>query len=387
MAEATTTPPNNEETIHRLSVQLKKLTEANNKYKNLLKLAKDRIQAHEDELAALRESNSQMQTRLDDRDKDTTKNGEGNNKRDVLPADAVTFITNVCQRVKVGENEIWALMEFKVCSEESPQHNKEYKEWVSFNSESQLQDYIRRDTGEPLTIPPFSMTLAQSEQVQLEANQRVNKVTEEFRRFRVKSELARKQADAQIKELQNAKNHTVVSQQVNDNPPRSSDGRFAAVAQQQMERLQAEMAAQEAYWKESYETVLAENNALKATGSEALLASQWRQRYETCKSEKEELEETLKSVTASGSSITEAQKYEQKYRELKGECFNIGTSLRPFSHLFLKQSRFDYTAKRPKRSLRLSSLVMGAGYRRRRRSISQAMHRPTPSYHISKTSC
>lgn len=313
-------PPSSEETIHRLSIQLKRLTEANNKYKNLLKLAKDRIQAHEEELTSLREINATLQTRLDDQEKDR-KNGDGHKRKDALPADAVTSITNVCQRVKAGDNEIWALMEFKVYSEESPQHNKSYKEWVCFNSESQLQDYVRRDTGEPLTIPPFSMTPLQSEQIELDANQRVSKVTEEFRRFRVKSELARKQADAQIKELQNAKNHTV-AQQI-DNSSSSSpmaDGRSAdSVTPQQLERLKAEMATQEAYWKESYETLLAENNALKATGSEALLASQWRQRYETCKGEKEELEEALKSATTSGSTTSDAEKFEQKYRDLKGK--------------------------------------------------------------------
>ena len=63
-----------------------------------------------------------------------------------------------------------------------------------------------------------------------------------------------------------------------------------------MDRLRAEMAQQEAHWKEAYDVLVAENNALKSSGSEALLASQWRQRYETLLKEKEDLENKLKMV-------------------------------------------------------------------------------------------
>jgi hypothetical protein len=368
-AATTTTVPlgNDVERIQRLSIQLKKLTEANNKYKNILKLARDRIQAHEEELTTLRSTNAQLQGQLEEKEsalKKAATNAEGSKgkrKETIVPADAVTVISHVYQRVSVpptstaahaasanasaAETEIWALIEFRTFSEESPQYNKKYKEWLSFHSESQLQDYIRRDTGEPLTLPPFSMTPDQSARIELEAEQRVSKVTEEFRRFRVKSELARKQAEAQIRELQSAKNQTVAQQleRGDDSHNNDSNGLGSAgggahrqlennaiggrAMQLQLERLKAEMATQEAYWKESYDTLLAENTALKQTGSEALLASQWRQRYETCKSEKQQLEQALQASTGvSGPNATtspdDAEKYEQKYRDLK-ESFRL----------------------------------------------------------------
>lgn len=364
-AATTTAVPlgNDVETIQRLSTQLKKLTEANNKYKNILKLARDRIQAHEEELTTLRSANAQLLGQLEEKEtalKKATTNTEGSKgkrKETIVPADAVTVISHVYQRVSVpptstaanAETEIWALIEFRTFSEESPQYNKKYKEWLSFHSESQLQDYIRRDTGEPLTLPPFSMTPDQSARIELEAEQRVSKVTEEFRRFRVKSELARKQAEAQIRELQSAKNQTVAQQlergddsHNNDSHGPGSGGGAGAggsahrqlennaiagrAMQLQLERLKAEMATQEAYWKESYDTLLAENTALKQTGSEALLASQWRQRYETCKSEKQQLEQALQASTGGGPNATtspdDAEKYEQKYRDLK-ESFRL----------------------------------------------------------------
>lgn len=126
-------------------------------------------------------------------------------------------IVRVCQRVKVevvyqvdttqsNLEEIWALIEFEQIDPDdlhidnfSP---KRSKKWKRFEKEAELKDFIRRDTGEPLKLPPYSLTPHQSAKMQEEARKSVSKITEEFRRFRVKSEMARKQADAQIRELQ-----------------------------------------------------------------------------------------------------------------------------------------------------------------------------------------
>lgn len=126
------------------------------------------------------------------------------------------IIVRVCQMVKVDLRyqeqgtrnifeEIWALIEFEFFDPDQqepivpPQRTKK---WKRFEQESELQDFIRRDTGEPLKLPPYSLTPQQSLIIQEEARQSVSKINEEFRRFRVKSEMARKQADAQIRELQ-----------------------------------------------------------------------------------------------------------------------------------------------------------------------------------------
>jgi len=88
-----------------------------------------------------------------------------------------------------------------------------------------------------------------------------------------------------------------------------------------LERMRIEMSQQEAQWKEAYDLLLAENKALKSSGSEALLASQWRQRYETCLSEKEDLESML-SMEQQKTQNVDAGKYEIKYRDLK-ESFRL----------------------------------------------------------------
>merc|ERR1712062_899463 len=91
-----------------------------------------------------------------------------------------------------------------------------------------------------------------------------------------------------------------------------------------------ELVEQEAQWKVAYETLLQENNTLKNSGAEALLASQWRARYELCKKEKEDminqidmlkkqLAESKANMNGNGGS---AEKYEMKYRDLK-ESFRL----------------------------------------------------------------
>jgi hypothetical protein len=73
---------------------------------------------------------------------------------------------------------------------------------------------------------------------------------------------------------------------------------------------------------------MAENQSLKASGSEALLAAQWRQRYESCLTEKEDLETRLgmevekADVVADQRRKVDAGKYEMKYKDLK-ESFRL----------------------------------------------------------------
>ena len=320
------TPSNDKATIARLSAQLKRLNDANAKYKNLLKLAKDRIQAQEEEVQSLKSDRAALEERLIADEREASKNidlDEASRKSNTALDNAETNIVRVCQRIKHATGggdgtteEIWALMELeKVLNDEVVQ--PAYKEWVRFDTESELHDHIRRDTGEPLQLPPYSLSAEQSAQIQQSAAAQVSKITEDFRRFRVKAELARKQADAQIRDLQNNQARSA-AQRIEGGGGGAGDRQQSSTT---VERLKAEMAAQEAHWKESYDALLKENQALQSAGSEALLAAQWRQRYETCLREKEQLQERLAAWTPSsnGGGSSGDDKYEAKYRDLKGK--------------------------------------------------------------------
>ena len=138
----------------------------------------------------------------------TTTDGGGGGGGGSLEQENASYIVRVCQRIQeedntTGINCCWALMDFEIDNPDSPDPPKRYQKWKRFDSEAELYDTIRRDTGEPLVVPPYSMSPAQSLAVEKEANQKVSTVTEEFRRFRVRSEVNRKQTDAHVRDLQN----------------------------------------------------------------------------------------------------------------------------------------------------------------------------------------
>lgn len=314
-------------TISKLTSQLRKLTEANAKYKKLLNLAKDRIQKQEEEIGKVREENDVLEERLaqqDEKDVASTASIESGPS-----PEEVTTISRVRLRTKVpisladpSVEEIWALLEMEATPSEFSDPNqapRRYKEWKRFNAESELKDFIRRDTGEPLTLPPYSLSPDQSALIEQAATEQVSEITEEFRRFRVRSELARKQANAQIRDLQS--NHAQTAARRIEGHEMQHELELARTAGGKLDHMKAELAAQEVQWKEAYDVLLAENNALKSSGSEALLAAQWRQRYESCLQEKEDLESRLKMETEKLDQA-DAANYEEKYRDLK-ESFRL----------------------------------------------------------------
>lgn len=309
----------------------------------------------EEEIAS-RESNENNANYLDDANDDLNSN--------------YWNLVRVSQRIRVDlevnelnarglNEEIWALchwekdetdeQQFLINNQKNPANNgnNKKKQWKRFDSESDLADYIRRDTGEPLTLPPYSLTQQQSSRTASDAEKKVSAITEEYRRFRVKSEMTRKQMDAQIRELQ--------SSQV-ESAKRQIEGRGNVEKELQasrrsenseIKRMRAEAARQEDQWKEAYDILMKENEALKRPGSDALLASQWRQRYEACAKERDDAVHKLQSAqqrheqhkqqqqSASFSSppnvrgggknskaVGSEGKYEMKYRDLK-ESFRL----------------------------------------------------------------
>lgn len=331
-------PPN------KVAAQLTKMRDANLKYKNLLKMAKERIEQQEEELKRLRaEAEGQTKNgsgpeRVDNSDllgMDDMDLGESTGPAGI-GADSGYSIVRIWQRIKVEApapssspspssscDEVWALVELEqYVDPDLPMLSdkpKRLRKWKKFDSDNDLMDFIRRDTGEPLTLPPYSLTPQQSAKIQEEAKREVQQLTEEFRRFRVRSEMARKQADAQIRELQNTNvesaKRRIEGQEV------EKELEQARSEHTLLEQARSEMAKQEAQWKEAYNALLAENTALKSAGSEAMLASQWRQRYEVCLKEKEEAQNQLKTEKEKASN-GESGKYEMKYRDLK-ESFRL----------------------------------------------------------------
>jgi hypothetical protein len=233
-------------------------------------------------------------------------------------------------------HEVWALIEYETpnpidnnVDPSNPLNTpsfRRHKQWSCFKNESALSDYIRRDTGEPLTLPPYSLSPEQSRRMAEEAKRAVASISDEFRRFRVRAEVAKKQADATVRALHT--NSVQTTRMRIEGQDIESELAQAKTDHASLAALRSEMAEQEARWKESYDLLLAENEKLRSSGAEALLAAQWRHRYEACLKEKED---AITNLAMEKEKVLEMQdhrkradagKYEHKYRDLKvSTCF------------------------------------------------------------------
>ena len=305
--------------------------------------------------AQLNEANQQIDTL-----QTSTATSGGGGSSSPLDLNETTII-RVCQRIKEeiiddsdpndpfgggdamdtnnseDSHEIWALIEYESPTDNTNTNNdpsnplntpsfRRHKQWQRFKTESALSDYIRRDTGEPLTLPPYSLSPDQSQRMEDDAKRAVASISEEFRRFRVRAEVAKKQADATVRALHT--NSVQTTRMRIEGQDIESELAQAKTDHAKLTALRSEMAEQEARWKESYDLLLAENEKLKSSGAEALLAAQWRHRYEACLKEKED---AITNLTMEKEKIADMQdqrkrmdagKYEAKYRDLK-ESFRL----------------------------------------------------------------
>ena len=179
----------------------------------------------------------------------------------------------------------------------------------------------------------------------------MERIVEEFRRYKVRTEIARKQKDAEARQaLNGAMGTTAASGGIGAGTPfegsagsrklygpggsghkespferafaqgsegRELNGRLAAAVEdlhssasaqhqqeahaqhqhEEVDRLRRILKEQEQRWQESYEKVRRENEQLRTEGGESVLASQWRARYEHCMREKEDLTKKLHVLT------------------------------------------------------------------------------------------
>ncbi len=74
--------------------------------------------------------------------------------------------------------EIWALIEYEINMQDEISPTIRFSRWRRFSSESAFSDHIRRDLGEPIHVPPYSLSSKQSQQIEEEARQAVTHITE-----------------------------------------------------------------------------------------------------------------------------------------------------------------------------------------------------------------
>jgi hypothetical protein len=206
--------------------------------------------------------------------------------------------------------------------------------WRGFDSEADMNEFVRTKaaTGEPVVVPEPSLTPHECADVQAEANAKVAKIREDYRRYRVKAELGQKQLEAQLLAAKRRSSWAAAQAAKdavdrNDDepaPPTAGESGSRKVQQltEEVNKLQQELSRQDDMWRAAHDKAVREAEQLKRQGSETALAAQWRQRYEGVVRERDDLRATLEMAAQGGGRGGNAQAHNalaQKYASLQEE--------------------------------------------------------------------
>jgi len=273
------------------------------KYKRLLSLARSNLEANQASLAEKDKQIAQLRSALEDVHRG--KMSLGTKEDESRPK-------HLSRRINV-DGRIWVLVEYD---------QGEDDKWLAFTTEDELDDFVARLPGVPLEKPATCLTVQESVNVETEAQRKVERIVEEFRRYKVRAEIARKQKAAEHKLAHSTPSKMTVgggtersaADSLGTAMSEGTEGYMGGVSaggaggarggsassteamdehKREVSRLRNQMSEQDERWRAEYEKVVRENELLKSGGGEAMLAQQWRERFEGCQAEKEVLAEKL----------------------------------------------------------------------------------------------
>ena len=143
-----------------------KQEETLNKYKRLLTLARSNLEANQASLADKDKQITGLRSALDDVHRGKLSMGNGTEE---------SSPKHLSRRVDV-DGRIWILVEYDAGADDK---------WVEFSTEDELDDFVARLPGVPLEKPRACLTVQESSAVEVEAQRKVERIVEEFRRYKV----------------------------------------------------------------------------------------------------------------------------------------------------------------------------------------------------------
>lgn len=270
-----------EHLLAKKNAKIQEMEETENKLKRLLAMAKRSIDNSKQEL--VEKDNTVQKLRLE-----LSANQQDRHSW------VVNAFTRDPRRVlyKVAHLDLlWCMIEY--AHENEGSESKEYA-WHCFHSEAEIQAYANRASGEPLTLPDFSLTPNEVDRVKKSLKEEIDRVQEEFRRYRVRSEITRKQKDAEIRKM----SANVVARQTEMISETDLMGELQS-SKAQIRRLanaQAEAEERESDWRRKFEILQKDYEKLSGTMGETALAMEWRERYEQSAREKQQLEQKMEEL-------------------------------------------------------------------------------------------
>ena len=141
----------------------------------------------------------------------------------------------------------------------------------------------------------------------------MERITEEFRRFKVKSEIIRKQKEAETQQMIMKNTHLAASMSsaegsssmnIRNNLERAilngagaDGGGGGGEVMEELLLIREQLNDKEKSWKDSYEKVVKENEVMRNRGDDSLMATQWRDRYNALLKEKDEIAEKCRVLS------------------------------------------------------------------------------------------
>jgi hypothetical protein len=334
------------------------------KYKRLLGVAKTSLENNQKSLAAKDEQILELQNALKSKERKKEKARRGGNINANISGDgdgttpSIINIKNIHRRVDVNDS-IYIFVEYDPNERTGQKDSSEIEdEWLSFKTESQLDEFLQRIPGKPVVCPAKSLTADDSKHIMEEANSRVQKILEEFRRYKVKSEIKVKQKEAETRQLilkntniaaslTNAENNSASSLHSNIDRAIMNAGDKSSGNDKALMELKRHVSQAESRWKESLQKVVEENEQLRNRGDDSLMAAQWKDRYDAMVKEKNELVEKLNILGRNPQLTTDGKDASMKEKDIKDTKLDLTiksqhldgdatASLRPIEQLYIE---------------------------------------------------
>lgn len=275
------------------------------KYKRLLSMARVSLEANQASLAAKDAKITELTQALENKVARAQSGSRhtGINDDSLEPA---SIPRNLLRRVDV-DDVIWILVEFDDGEDI----------WVCFNSDTELNEYIQRVRGVPLVCPTSCMSLEESKHILADCEAKVERVVEEFRRYKLRSEIARKQKD---EESRQAMMRSAISPGlgISSSIMGRTNKTLASDHESSKDRDPSMCQDAEGKWRIAYEKAVRENESLRNRTGDTVLTSQWRDRYDILLRERDDLHDKLRVYAKLEESGT-TKSIEQAYFDLRDE--------------------------------------------------------------------
>ncbi|TMW69323.1 hypothetical protein Poli38472_001479 [Pythium oligandrum] len=295
--------------LAKRSAKIQEMEETETKLKRLLAMAKRSIDNSKQELADKDAEIEQLRAELA-----TKAHASHTWETNETTRDPRRILSKVAQG-----NTLWCLVEY---ASDDSDDTSDFA-WHRFQSEEQIKAYANRANGEPLALPSLSLTPFEVERMKKDLKEEIDRVQEEFRRYRVRAEITRKQKDAEIRKM----SANAVARQAEQISETDLSGELQS-ARAQIRRLskqQAETEEREAEWRRKFEKLMKDYEKLSGTMGETVLATEWRERYEQAVREREDTErkmEELRSALASTNMNVDLQSLRQEFAQYRRRAMN-----------------------------------------------------------------